>query len=57
MAQEPDRLAGTPAQLVEAIARYRDAGVEHLALQFMVPRWPDRLEQMQHFSEEALPHL
>ena len=55
--QEPDRLAGTPAQLVEAIARYRDAGVEHLALQFMVPRWPDRLEQMQHFAEEALPRL
>ena len=55
--QEPDRLAGTPAQLVEAIGRYREAGVEHLALQFMVPRWPDRLEQMQRFAEEALPHI
>ncbi len=55
--QEPDRLAGTPAQLVEAIARYRSAGVEHLALQFMAPRWPDRLRQMQQFAEETLPHL
>ncbi len=55
--QEPDRLAGTPAQLADAIARYRSAGVEHLALQFMVPRWPDRLEQMQRFAEETLPHL
>ena len=55
--QEPDRLAGTPAQLVEAIAGYRSAGVEHLALQFMVPRWPDRLQQMQQFAEETLPHI
>ncbi|MDE0034899.1 MAG: LLM class F420-dependent oxidoreductase [Deltaproteobacteria bacterium] len=55
--QEPDRLAGTPAQLVDAIARYRSAGVEHMALQFMVPRWPDRLEQMQRFAEETLPHI
>ncbi len=54
--QEPDRLAGTPAQLVEAVAGYRSAGVEHLALQFMVPRWPDRLQQMQQFAEEVLPH-
>ena len=32
--QEPDRLAGTPAQLVEAIARYRAAGfaVAHLGV-------------------------
>ncbi len=55
--QVPDRLAGTPAQLTEAIARYRDAGVKHLALQFMVPRWPERLEQMQRFAEETLPHI
>lgn len=55
--QEPDRLAGTPAQLVEAVGRYRDAGVEHLALQFMVPRWPDRLAQMQRFAEGTLPHV
>lgn len=55
--QETDRLAGTPEQLVEAIARYQSVGVEHLALQFMVPRWPDRLEQMQRFAEETLPHL
>jgi len=55
--QEPDRLVGTPAQLTEAITRFRDAGVEHLALQFMVPRWPERLEQMQRFAEETLPHI
>ena len=55
--QEPDRLAGSPEQLVEAIGRYQSVGVEHLALQFMVPRWPDRLEQMQRFAEDTLPHL
>jgi hypothetical protein len=26
-------------------------------LQFMVPRWPDRVEQIAHFAREVMPHL
>ena len=52
--QEPDRLRGSPAQLVEAIERWRRAGVEHLALQFMVPRWPERREQIARFAEAVI---
>jgi len=55
--QEPDRLRGTPEQVVEAIQAYERAGVEHLALQFMVPKWPERKEQIARFAEEALPAL
>ena len=55
--QEPDRLRGTPDQVVEAIQAYERAGVEHLALQFMVPKWPERKEQIARFAEEALPAL
>jgi probable F420-dependent oxidoreductase len=55
--QEPDRLRGTPEQLVERLREFADVGVEHVALQFMVPRYPDRLEQMTRFAAEALPAL
>ena len=55
--QEEDRLHGTPEQLAEAIRRFADVGVEHLALQFMVPRYPERLEQMERFATEILPHF
>ena len=55
--QEPDRLRGTPEQVVEAIRAYGRAGVQHLALQFMVPKWPDRKEQIERFAQEALPAL
>jgi probable F420-dependent oxidoreductase len=53
--QEPDRLRGTPEQLAEAVRRFQHVGVEHLALQFMVPRYPDRLEQIERFATEVLP--
>jgi probable F420-dependent oxidoreductase len=55
--QEPDRLRGTPEQVVEALRAYERAGVEHVALQFMVPKWPERKEQIARFAEEALPAL
>jgi probable F420-dependent oxidoreductase len=45
--QEPDRLRGTPEQVAEAIARFADVGVGHVALQFLVGRYPERLEQME----------
>ena len=47
VAQEPDRLRGTPEQVVGALARFEDVGVQHVALQFLVGRYPERLVQME----------
>ena len=55
--QEEDRLRGTPEQLGDALRRFADVGVEHLALQFMVPRYPERLEQMERFATLVLPEF
>ena len=44
-------------QLVEALKAYEEVGVEHLALQFMTPRWPDRSEQIERFARDVLPYL
>jgi probable F420-dependent oxidoreductase len=55
--QVDDTLRGTPAQLLEALKAYRDVGVEHMALQFMRGRWPERREQIERFGEEVLPAL
>jgi len=57
VAQDPARLRGSAPQLAEALEAYRRAGVAHVALQFMVPRWPDRLAQMEKFGTEVLPLL
>lgn len=48
--QDPTRLSGSPNQLARALAKYRDAGVSHIALQFVVPRFPERLEQIVRFG-------
>ncbi|MBI2539564.1 MAG: LLM class F420-dependent oxidoreductase [Deltaproteobacteria bacterium] len=55
--QEEDRLRGHPGQLAKALAKFRDAGVEHIALQFMVPHWPERQAQIERFAREVLPEL
>lgn len=55
--QDGRHLRGSPQQLVEAIRAYRDAGVQHLALQFMVPRWPDRVEQIEQFARDVMPFI
>jgi probable F420-dependent oxidoreductase len=52
--QEPDRLRGTPEQVAEAIARFGDIGVGHLALQFLVGRYPERLDQMERLMPVLL---
>ncbi len=31
--------------------------VEHMALQFMVGRWPERKEKIERFGQEVLPAL
>ncbi len=55
--QDEAHLRGTPEQLVAALETYRQIGVAHLALQFMVPRWPDRVEQIERFAREVLPQV
>jgi probable F420-dependent oxidoreductase len=48
--QEPDRLRGTPDQLAAALERFEAIGVGHIALQFLVGRFPERLAQMERFA-------
>lgn len=54
VAQDQRRLRGSPAQLADALRAYARVGV---ALQFTVPRWPDRMAQMEAFAAEVLPGL
>ncbi|HEX9444792.1 MAG TPA: LLM class F420-dependent oxidoreductase [Candidatus Binatia bacterium] len=55
MPWEEDRLRGSAGQITEALRGYEKIGVEHLALQFMVPHWPERLEQIERFAREVMP--
>ncbi len=48
--QEPDRLRGTPEQVAEALQVFAAAGVTHVALQFVTPRYPERMEHIERFS-------
>ena len=57
VAQIEGRLKGNATQLVEALKAFEEVGVEHLALQFMTPRWPDRSEQIERFARDILPYL
>jgi probable F420-dependent oxidoreductase len=50
VAQEPDRLRGTPEQISAALERFQQIGVEHVALQFLVGRYPERLAQMERLA-------
>jgi len=55
--QVPEELRGTPEQLVEALRRFEEVGVEHMALQFHRGRWPERREQIERFGREVIPAL
>jgi hypothetical protein len=55
--QEDDRLMGSPEQLIVALRAYGKIGVEHVALQFMMPRWPERRTQIERFAGEVMPAL
>ena len=47
-------IAGTPADCIEAIEEYRDAGCTHIMLEL----WGEnRLEQIRLFGEKVLPHF
>jgi len=55
--QEQDHLKGSIAQVTDAIMRFIDVGVTHIGLQFMIPHYPERQEQIERFAKEALPAL
>jgi probable F420-dependent oxidoreductase len=55
--QEEDYVRGSIGQVTEAIKKFRDVGVAHLGLQFMVPHYPERQKQIERFATEALPIL
>lgn len=57
VAQEEGRLVGNPEQVAKALKAYKEIGVVHVALQFMVPRWPDRAKQIELFAREVMPAL
>jgi probable F420-dependent oxidoreductase len=52
--QEPDLLRGTPDQVAVRLEAFREVGVRHCGLQFLVGRYPERLAQMRRFSEAIL---
>jgi probable F420-dependent oxidoreductase len=53
--QEPDYLKGSPAQITDALKQFERIGVLHIGLQFMIPHWPERQEQIERFAKEVLP--
>jgi probable F420-dependent oxidoreductase len=55
--QEEDYLKGSIPQVTEAIQTFSDVGVIHIGLQFMIPHYPERQEQIERFAKEALPIL
>jgi len=57
VAQEDDYLKGSIGQVTAAIQKFIDVGVIHIGLQFMIPHYPERQEQIERFAKEALPVL
>jgi probable F420-dependent oxidoreductase len=55
--QERDYLKGSIEQVSEALRKFIDIGVIHIGLQFMMPHYPERVEQIERFAKEALPAL
>jgi len=40
-----------------ALKKFKDIGVQHMALQFMVGRWPERKLKIDRFAKEVMPAL
>jgi alkanesulfonate monooxygenase SsuD/methylene tetrahydromethanopterin reductase-like flavin-dependent oxidoreductase (luciferase family) len=55
--QEENYLRGSVQQVADAIKKFRDVGVTHMGLQFMIPHYPERREQIERFAKEGLPVL
>jgi len=52
-----DYLKGSVRQVAERLRQFIDVGVIHIGLQFMIPHYPERQEQIELFAAEALPAL
>ncbi|MBI2368365.1 MAG: LLM class flavin-dependent oxidoreductase, partial [Deltaproteobacteria bacterium] len=55
--QEEDYLKGSIAQVTAALKRFIAVGVTHIGLQFMIPHYPERQQQIELFAKKALPAL
>jgi probable F420-dependent oxidoreductase len=55
--QQEDYLKGSTEQVAAALRKFVDIGVVHIGLQFMIPHYPERQEQIERFAKEALPAL
>lgn len=53
----PAPISGTAAQMIEAIKRYADAGVQHIVLGLRSPEPEVMLETARRFAEEVRPHV
>src|SRR5262245_62158484 len=53
--QEMDYLKGSTRQVTEGLQEFQNVGVTHIGLQFMVPHYPERREQVERFAREVLP--
>jgi alkanesulfonate monooxygenase SsuD/methylene tetrahydromethanopterin reductase-like flavin-dependent oxidoreductase (luciferase family) len=52
-----DYLKGSIEQVTERLQQFIDVGAIHIGLQFMIPHYPERQEQIERFAKEALPAL
>ena len=55
--QEENYLKGSVEQVTDRLKMFQKVGVTHIGLQFMVPHYPERQEQIERFAREALPAL
>ena len=52
-----DYLKGSVRQVTDRLKQFVAAGAVHIGLQFMIPHYPERQEQIARFAKEALPEL
>jgi probable F420-dependent oxidoreductase len=52
-----DYLKGSIKQVTERLKQFIAVGATHIGLQFMIPHYPERQEQIERFAKEALPEL
>jgi probable F420-dependent oxidoreductase len=55
--QEEEYLRGSVEQVTTALRKFLAIGVIHIGLQFMIPHYPERQQQIERFAKEALPAL
>jgi len=55
--QITDYLKGSIEQVTRRLKQFIDIGVIHIGLQFMIPHYPERQEQIERFGKKALPIL